>query len=92
MDDNKSQKIPTVKIKFFGTTNVGITSIIERFSSCNFPEIIFVTAGFNRKEKFLIINDTKINCDLWEIPGQKGFFYLIGKKIFERCIYSMFSI
>ena len=77
MDDNKSQKIPNVKIILIGNAFVGKTSIIERFSSGNFNENIRPTIGIGSINKLLTINDnTKIMCNLWDTAGKEVYLSL----------------
>ena len=66
MDDDKSQKMPVVKIKLIGNSYCGMTSIIQRFSTGNY---LLRPTGIGYTQKELTINNTKIMCNLLDTAG-----------------------
>ena len=72
MDENNPQEIIKVGIGFLGDSNVGKTSIIQRFVKGEFNENAATTISVTLDQKFLLINDKKIKCILWDTSGQEN--------------------
>ena len=82
MDENKPQKISSVKITLIGNVSVGKTSILQKFSTGIFPEKAQPTLGIGFNQKPLTIDGTKIICNLWDTSGQEKYRSL-GKECFK---------
>ncbi|KAL4473212.1 hypothetical protein ABPG72_015593 [Tetrahymena utriculariae] len=69
-NDNNSNDI---RILFCGNANVGKSCLIERYLSNIFLENYTPTVGIDYRAKFHIINQTKVQIKLFDIPGQNRF-------------------
>ena len=80
MDDDKS--IPGVKIALIGDSGVGKSCITKRFATGKFDENVSITVGIGFTQKYLIINDTKIQCNLWDTAGSEK-YRALGRKFYK---------
>ncbi len=71
-----------IKIMFIGEALVGKTAIITRYTKKIFVENYLSTIGIDFQNKFLSINDKKINVEIWDTAGQEK-FRNIAKNYFQ---------
>ena len=62
-----------IKVTLLGNSGVGKTSIITRYTEEKFTQDNNSTSGANYSRKSLIINDKKIELDLWDTAGQEKY-------------------
>ena len=77
-----SEKIESVKVALIGSSSVGKTSIIQRFSENTFSENPKVTVGIGFTQKFLKINNQTIQCNIWDTAGTEK-YRSMGKKCYK---------
>ena len=63
----------TIKLIILGDSGVGKSSIIQRYYSDSFNENLQMTLKANFLEKEIIINNQKINLELWDTAGQEKY-------------------
>ena len=63
----------TIKLIILGDSGVGKSSIIQRYYSDSFNENLQITLKANFLEKEIIINNQKINLELWDTAGQEKY-------------------
>ena len=63
----------TIKILLLGDSNVGKTLLIGKFIKDDFSENTLNTIGLDLKCKSLILEDKKINVQLWDTAGQEKY-------------------
>jgi small GTP-binding protein len=63
----------SVKITLLGSSGVGKTCIIKRFTEGNFDEGSVSTSGASYSQKPLKIDNKTIQIDLWDTAGQEKF-------------------
>ena len=62
-----------IKLIILGDSGVGKSSIIQRYYSNSFNENLQMTLKANFLEKAMIINNQKINLELWDTAGQEKY-------------------
>ena len=62
-----------IKLIILGDSGVGKSSIIQRYYSDSFNENLQITLKANFLEKEIIINNQKINLELWDTAGQEKY-------------------
>ena len=67
------QQNEVIKIILLGSTEVGKTSIINRFDGDFFSEKMLSTFGSSFISKEIIINEKKIRLDVWDTAGQEQY-------------------
>ena len=72
MDDNKNVKY-IFKIIIIGDTSVGKTNISYRFCRGEFTTDIESTVGLDFLNKYITIDNTLINIQLWDTAGSEKF-------------------
>ena len=77
-----SVKIENVKIVLIGSSWVGKSSIIHRFTKGKFEENIKPTVGIGFTQKYLLINDINVQCNLWDTAGLEKYRSL-GQKFYK---------
>ena len=73
MTDNKLTKINNYKLLLLGDTNVGKTSIFERFIKGTFTEIKGASIGIDFETKPFKYKNTNYTIDLYDTAGQERF-------------------
>jgi small GTP-binding protein len=59
-----------------GDGSVGKTSMVFQYSEQNFQERYIMTIGSNFAIKSLVLGDTKIKIQIWDLAGQKHFSFV----------------
>ena len=59
-----------------GDGSVGKTSMVFQYSERNFQERYIMTIGSNFAIKSLVLDDTKIKIQIWDLAGQKHFSFV----------------
>ena len=70
---NREQSEESIKIILLGNTQVGKTSIIDKFEKNIFLNTTMSTIGSNFIIKFLNINGENVKIELWDTAGQEKF-------------------
>ena len=73
MTDKKPKEFDNIKLLLLGDTNVGKTSIFERFIKGTFIENKSATIGIDFETNMLKYKNTNYTIDLYDIPGQERF-------------------
>ena len=73
MTDKKKTKFDNIKLLLLGDTNVGKTSIFERFIKGKFAENKSASIGIDFETNILKYKNTNYTIDLYDIPGQERF-------------------
>ena len=73
IDEPKKGEILSFKILLLGDTSVGKSSFILRFCDDKFEEDSLTTIGLDQKNKFVKIEDKKIQLNIWDTAGQERF-------------------
>ena len=74
MTTNEEQNnADSVKITLLGSSGVGKTCIIKRYTEGSFDENSPSTAGASYSNKSLVIENKHIQLDLWDTAGQEKF-------------------
>ncbi len=71
-----------INIALLGDTNVGKTSIISRYMENSFNENYLPTFGAHYSENNIIIRDTEVQLNLWDIGGQEE-YHSIAKNFYK---------
>ena len=71
-----------VKVTLLGSSGVGKTCIIKRYTEKQFDANSTSTSGASYSQKYLEIGDKKIILDLWDTAGQEKFRSL-GKHFYK---------
>lgn len=66
-------RIVRYKMVLFGDSQVGKTSVVERFIHDKFEESYISTLGYNVYEKQIPYKDSVISLMIWDIGGQEKF-------------------
>ena len=74
MDDDTDNEYTTCKVVLLGEAGVGKTSIISRYVSNTFSEVLMTTTGASFATKKVDIDDEhKIKFQIWDTAGQERF-------------------
>ena len=73
MDDDLDNDYMTCKVVLLGEAGVGKTSIISRYVSNNFSDVLMSTTGASFATKKLEIEEHKIKFQIWDTAGQERF-------------------
>lgn len=73
---NLSEKNYILKVCIVGDGSVGKTSMVFQYSEQNFQERYIMTIGSNFAIKSLVLGDTKIKIQIWDLAGQKHFSFV----------------
>ncbi|EPR78369.1 Rab GTPase [Spraguea lophii 42_110] len=81
------------KILILGESNVGKTSILQRFISDTFTYSIINTVGINYSSKEIVINGESLKLQIWDTAGQER-FHSITKNYYRNAngIFLVFSM
>ena len=71
-----SEKNYILKVCIVGDGSVGKTSMVFQYSEKNFQERYIMTIGSNFAIKSLVLDDTKIKIQIWDLAGQKHFSFV----------------
>ena len=74
-DDFSSQKGKEIKVILLGDTGVGKTSIINRYISNTFSNVLTATPGASFTSKTVMFEDYKqsIKFEIWDTAGQEKY-------------------
>lgn len=75
-------KIDSVKVALLGSTGVGKTCIIKRYTEGGFDENSQTTSGASYSQKILKIENKSIQVDIWDTAGQEKYRSL-GKRFYK---------
>ena len=78
----KKEEIISFKLMLLGDTSVGKTSFILRFCDDKFDEDSLTTIGIDQKNKYVKVDDKKIELHIWDTAGQERFKSL-AKNLFK---------
>ncbi len=78
----KKEEIISFKLMLLGDTSVGKTSFILRFCDDKFEEESLTTIGIDQKNKYVKVDDKKIELHIWDTAGQERFKSL-AKNLFK---------
>jgi len=78
----KKEEIISFKLMLLGDTSVGKTSFILRFCDDKFEEDSLTTIGIDQKNKYVKVDDKKIELHIWDTAGQERFKSL-AKNLFK---------
>ena len=67
------QTVDSIKITLLGSSGVGKTCIIKRYTEGSFEENSTSTSGASYSQKALEIGDKTVNLDLWDTAGQEKY-------------------
>ena len=75
MSDKGGDQINTenIKVTLLGSSGVGKTCIIKRFTDNSYDDNVLSTSGANYSQKFLEIENRKVLLDLWDTAGQEKY-------------------
>ncbi len=73
MIDKNPKEFDNIKLLLLGDTNVGKTSIFERFIKGTFAENKSASIGIDFETNILKYKNTNYTIDLYDIPGQERF-------------------
>ena len=72
----------SVKIALLGSSGVGKTCIIKRYTEGSFDENSQSTSGASYSQKILKIEDKSIQVDIWDTAGQEK-YRALGKRFYK---------
>jgi small GTP-binding protein len=67
----------TFKICIFGDGGVGKTTLIQRYINGNFQQSTKMTIGVDISVKHLIMENIKINLQIWDFGGEERFRFFL---------------
>ena len=71
--EEEEDNVDSVKITLLGSSGVGKTCIIKRYTDGGFDENSQSTSGANYSQKPLVIENKPIKLDLWDTAGQEKY-------------------
>ena len=72
-DEGGQTPAHSIKITLLGSTGVGKTCIIKRYTEGNFDENSPSTTGGSYSSKIINVENVEVNLDLWDTAGQEKF-------------------
>ena len=72
-EKGEEDNVDSVKITLLGSSGVGKTCIIKRYTEGNFEENCQSTSGASYSQKPLVIENKHIQLDLWDTAGQEKY-------------------
>ena len=72
-DEDGEPPSHSIKITLLGSTGVGKTCIIKRYTEGNFDENSVSTTGGSYSSKIIKVENVDVNLDLWATAGQEKF-------------------
>ena len=74
MEDDSESEYTTCKVVLLGEAGVGKTSIISRYVSNTFSDVLMSTTGASfATKKYEVDNEHKIKFQIWDTAGQERF-------------------
>ena len=73
----------TLKILLVGDSSVGKTTLINKYVEDKFSDSHITTVGVEYKEKEIIVNNRKINLQIWDTSGQER-YHSITKNFYRN--------
>jgi small GTP-binding protein len=73
MDNNDNEKIIPVKLIIIGSVNVGKTSLLTRYATGKFQQILKSTSNASFIVKNKIVNNQNYEIKLWDTAGQERY-------------------
>ena len=64
---------PIVKVIVLGSSNVGKTALMKRYTTGKFNDVRRATVGADFMTKVMTLNDTEIIVQVWDTAGQEKF-------------------
>ena len=71
--EEEEDNVDSVKITLLGSSGVGKSCIIKRYTDGGFDENSQSTSGANYSQKPLVIENKPIKLDLWDTAGQEKY-------------------
>ena len=72
-DEKEEDTNHSIKITLLGSTGVGKTCIIRRYTEGNFDENSPSTTGGSYSSKIITIDNKEVSLDLWDTAGQEKY-------------------
>ena len=72
-DEKEENTNHSIKITLLGSTGVGKTCIIRRYTEGNFDENSPSTTGGSYSSKIITIDNKEVSLDLWDTAGQEKY-------------------
>ena len=73
MDNNDNEKVIPVKLIIIGSVNVGKTSLLTRYATGKFQQILKSTSNASFIVKNKIVNNQNYEIKLWDTAGQERY-------------------
>jgi small GTP-binding protein len=73
MEEEVEPQYESIKITLLGSSGVGKTCIIRRYTENNYEEGSQSTSGASYSQKYLEINNRTVQIDLWDTAGQEKY-------------------
>ena len=73
MDNNDNEKVIPVKLIIIGSVNVGKTSLLARYATGKFQQILKSTSNASFIVKNKIVNNQNYEIKLWDTAGQERY-------------------
>lgn len=73
MDNNNNEKVIPVKLIIIGSVNVGKTSLLTRYATGKFQQILKSTSNASFIVKNKIVNNQNYEIKLWDTAGQERY-------------------
>ena len=72
-EKGEEDNVDSVKITLFGSSGVGKTCIIKRYTEGSFDENNQSTSGASYSQKLIVVENKQIQLDLWDTAGQEKY-------------------
>jgi small GTP-binding protein len=72
-DEEGESQCESIKITLLGSSGVGKTCIIKRYTEGSFDESSQSTSGASYSQRYLTIGNRSIQLDLWDTAGQEKY-------------------
>ena len=72
-EKDEEDNVDSVKITLFGSSGVGKTCIIKRYTEGSFDENNQSTSGASYSQKLIVVENKQIQLDLWDTAGQEKY-------------------
>ena len=72
-EKDEEDNVDSVKITLLGSSGVGKTCIIKRYTEGSFDENNQSTSGASYSQKLIVVENKQIQLDLWDTAGQEKY-------------------